>query len=372
MTAPRFHDVAVILSEASSPEDVFPSLRAGPRPGGLGWRAALRGEYDRLRGAIDPSSFAGDAGARAAAETLARRLDELYNEALAEAAGETAGYRDAPPAEAAAPAKLEIRTARGAYVATRVVTRGDLATIYAGRTTSGASEPVIVKVALDRADNDLLQDEASALELLHSASGPQRKHLPRLLDRFQTAEGLAGNVLSLAEGVDLLTVRERYPDGVPAEHAVWMLRRLLSVVGYAHSEGVIHGNIEPSHVVIRPSDHNVVLLDWCYSIVAPGRTGRGFKCENPDFSPPEVGQRKPPIPASDLYSVGRCAIFLLGGDLGTGQLPPAVDDRLARFVAYLTRPSPLQRAQDAWEMFGELGRLRRAIFGAHHFVPFEV
>ena len=372
MTAPRFHDVAVLLSEASSPEDVFPCLRAGPRPGGLGWRSALRGEYDRLKSAIDPSAFASDAGARAAAETLASRLDELYQEALGEGSSETAGYREAPPAVPSSPAKLEIRTARGAYVATRVVTRGDLATIYAGHTVGGSSEPVIVKVAFERADNDLLHDEAGALDLLQSAGGPQRKHLPRLLDRFQTAEGLAGNVISWVEGVDLLTVRERYPDGVPPEHAVWMLRRLLSVVGYAHSEGVIHGNIEPSHVMIRPSDHNVVLLDWCYSIIAPGRTGRGFKCENPDYSPPEVGQRRPPIPASDLYAVGRCAIFLLGGDLATGKLPAGIDDRLVRFVAYLTRSSPLQRAQDAWEMFEELGRLRRAIFGAHRFTPFEV
>jgi serine/threonine protein kinase len=372
MTAARFHDVALLLSEASSPEDVFPSLRAGPRPGGLGWRAALRGEYDRLRAAVDPAAFPGDAGARAAAETLSHRLDELYREALGETATESAGYREAPPAEPAASSRLEIRAARGAYAATRVLARGDLATVYAGRSLDGAGDPVIVKVAIDRADNDLLHDEAAALELLHSAGGPQRKHLPRLLDRFQTSEGLAGNVLSLADGFDLLAVRDRYPDGVPAEHVIWMLRRLLSALGYAHREGVIHGNIEPSHVMIRPSDHNLVLLDWCYSIIAPGRTGRGFKCENPDYSPPEVGQRRPPIPASDLYSVGRCAIFLLGGDLATGKLPAAVDDRLARFVAYLTRTSPLQRAQDAWDMFEELGRLRRAIFGAHRFVPFEM
>ncbi len=53
-------------------------------------------------------------------------------------------------------------------------------------------------------------------------------------------------------------------------------------------------------------------------------------------------------------------------------VPEAVPDRLQRFIRYLTRPSPLQRAQDAWEMYRELERVRLAVYGPHRFVEFVV
>ena len=151
-----------------------------------------------------------------------------------------------------------------------------------------------------------------------------------------------------------------------------MLRRLLATLGYAHGVGVLHGNIEPAHIVVRPRDHNVFLLDWCYSLVEPARTGRGFKAEIPGFSAPEVGQRGAPVPASDLFSLGRCAVVMLGGEPGSDVVPAGVGDPLVRFVRHLVRPGAASRAQSAWEMFDELSRVRRQMFGAHRFEPFVV
>jgi serine/threonine protein kinase len=107
-------------------------------------------------------------------------------------------------------------------------------------------------------------------------------------------------------------------------------------------------------------------------VTEPARTRQGFRVYNPDYSAPEVREKKPPLPAADLYSIGRCLLFLLGGDLTSGEMPTLVDDRLQRFVRYLTRPSPLQRAQDAWDMFVELERVRAGIYGPHRFQEFVV
>mgnify|MGYP000899921668 CR=1 FL=1 len=43
---------------------------------------------------------------------------------------------------------------------------------------SGYEERVVVKIADDKADNDLMQAEVSALALLCAEASPQQKHLP--------------------------------------------------------------------------------------------------------------------------------------------------------------------------------------------------
>jgi serine/threonine protein kinase len=375
MAAHEFDELCQVVAEASSPDEVFAALRLSGRDG---WRSALRDDLERLRAVADPSKFS-EPGARQAAEIVRKRLEELYAEALGEGGAPAPPPDDAPGYRQAAPIdderqRFSVHTANGGYEVTGVLARGDIATIYEGRATIGAQQGrrVVLKIAESPQDNDLMLDEVASLEHLWAAGGSQRKHLPRLFDHFRTPDGRVGAVLERLDGFDLLEVRQRLPGGVPPEHTLWILRRVLSILGYAHRVGVLHANIEPSHIIVRPRDHNVFLVDWCYSLITPARTGRGFKCEIPGFSAPEVGQRKPPIPASDLYSVGKCAAFLLGAEAGSAELPDGVDGRLARLVRHLVRPSPLQRAQDAWEMFEELGKIRRAMFGRHTFQEFTL
>lgn len=256
-----------------------------------------------------------------------------------------------------------------------VLAEGDLSKIYDGtwEDTAGAGGRCVVKVALDSADNDLLRNEVRVLRVFESNPGPQMKHLPRVLDQFRTASGLAGTVLTRCEDAhDLLSVRERYPDGVPIEPMTWIFRRSLSALGFAHARGVVHCNIEPAHILCRGTDHNIFLIDWCYAAVRPGQTGDGFKCINEVYSPPEVAERKPPIPASDLYSLARTMIWLVGGDPATDGLPDGIDPRLARFLRWCVRKSALQRPQDAWQMYDEVDALRRELFGSHSFREFEI
>jgi serine/threonine protein kinase len=99
---------------------------------------------------------------------------------------------------------------------------------------------------------------------------------------------------------------------------------------------------------------------------------RGFKVANPPWSPPELAARLPPIPSSDLYSLGRVMIWLLGGDPATHVMPPSVDERLGRFLLFFVRESARQRAQDAWEMYGKLGLLRKELYGPHQFTEFSL
>ena len=266
---------------------------------------------------------------------------------------------------------FKVTTERDSYHSTRSLAEGDLANVYCGRRLSDGA-PVAVKVAYEAADNDLMQAEIRAIDKLRAEDSKQLKHLPVRLDQFRTGDGRIGTVFELLDGYDLFTIREKLPDGVPARHVVWILRRCLSVLGWAHSHGVLHGNLDPSHIVVRPHDHNVWLIDWCYAIVNPAQTGQSFRCLNEEYSPPEVSARKPPLPSSDLYSLGKCMIYALGGDPAEKRLPDGIDERLARFLLFFVRESALGRAQDAWDMYTQLDRLRRDIWGKHKFVEFKI
>jgi serine/threonine protein kinase len=260
----------------------------------------------------------------------------------------------------------EIRTAEGAvYQVEGALARGDFADLYRGRGAQGAA---VLKIARERADNDLLLNEARVLRKLWAQPARQQKHLPALWDAFTTAEGHAGLALSRVEGAwDLHQVKARHPAGLPLEHLVWIMERSLSVLGYAHSQGVLHANVEPAHLLVRPQDHNVILLDWSCAVVEPARTGEGFRYLNEGWSAPEVSRRQPPLPAADLYALGRVMIWLAGGDVEARTLPEGVDERLVRLLRFCTLASPLQRAQDAWELYTQLRALREALFGGRRF-----
>jgi Protein kinase domain/CHAT domain len=267
-----------------------------------------------------------------------------------------------------------IPTERGRYRILSILAQGDLTTVYEGVQIHSDEKlkRVAVKIADCPADNDLLQNEVKILKLFREESHVQAKHLPILVDCFKTSSGQWGTVLELIEGFDFDSIREKYSNGVPQVHVVWILQRALSVLGFAHSKGIIHANIDPTHLIVQPLNHNVYLIDWSYALICPAKTAQTFKCFNAEYSAPEVAERNLPLPSSDLYSLGKTAIYLLRGDLVTNALPDSVDRRLSRFIQFFLRDSCYQRAQDAWEMYQELKYLRKEIFGEHQFLEFTV
>lgn len=272
---------------------------------------------------------------------------------------------------AGGPVSFTVYGERGSYAADTRLAQGDLSTVYSGRRLEDGAA-IVVKLVDDKLDNDLMQAEIGALGLLRAEDSPQHKHLPVVLDRFAAPDGRMGTVFERIDGLDLITIRERLPAGIPPRHIIWLMRRCLSALGWAHSHGVLHGNLDPAHILVRPRDHNVWIVDWCYAIVNPARTGQSFKALNEIYSPPEVAARKPPLPSSDLYALGKCMFYAAGGDPAAKTLPAHLDERLQRFLQFFVLESPLGRAQDAWQGHAQLDRIREDIWGAHTFEVFEV
>jgi hypothetical protein len=274
----------------------------------------------------------------------------------------------APPKRTSA-VSFSVATPRARYEATKTVARGDLSTVFGASSSLG--EHLVLKIVDDRVDNDLMLNEARALDLLAASESSAKIHLPKLLDRFRTEDGRVGHAFERLDGLDLLEVRRRLPEGLPPRHLVWVMRRSFAALAHAHSCGILHGNLDPSHILIRPHDHMLWLVDWCYAIINPAQTGDRFKALNEEMSPPEVAERKAPLPASDLYSLGKAMFFLAGGDPKEKTLPP-MDPRLERFLRFMVVESQRGRAQDALELYHEVDRIRGQIWGPHTFVPLDI
>ncbi len=250
---------------------------------------------------------------------------------------------------------------------------GDISLIYSGIYVNGdnTSTPIVIKVVKDPADAILMQNEARILKILHSERSNQGKHFPVIIDQFRMNDKKT-LILKCFDGYDLRSVREEYKNGLDQKHAAWILNRILSGFGYVHSRRLTHNKINPSHIMLCPENHNAMFLDWSYATYDPFNTGESFQYYDEDYSAPEVKQGKLPTPSSDLYSIGKCMIYILGGDIKTNTMPRTVDERFQRFIRFFVMESPIQRANDAWEMHEQLRSLRREIWGPDKFVELKM
>ena len=232
----------------------------------------------------------------------------------------------------------------------------------------------VLKLPRAPRDNDLIRAEATALDRIDRRGLERyRAFSPRLVGtvRHRDPETLVerhGNVLNRLSGFhDLTAVRRAHPDGLDPRDAAWMWRRLLVAIGNAHRAGVVHGAVVPEHVLIHPELHGLVLVDWCYSVpLAESGTAPHVPAMVPrheDLYPPEVAERRPATPATDVYMATRCVEYLTGA-----RLPRP----LRAFARGCALPDPRRRPHDAFALLAELDEVLERVYGPRRFRPFHL
>ncbi|MEV4712271.1 serine/threonine protein kinase [Micromonospora sp. NPDC049374] len=240
---------------------------------------------------------------------------------------------------------------------------GDLADLY----DVGADR--LLKLPRDAADNDLMAREQRALRTLAERGDPRwLPYVPRLVDSFTHRDADTGadrriTVLGSAPGLhSLVEVRRAYPDGLDARDVAWMWRRLLVALGLAHRAGLVHGAVLPSHVLIDPDAHGLVLVDWCFS-TEPGGTVPAMVPDHHTWYPPEVPSRQPCGPGTDIFMATRCMTWLLDRRAPRQLLDFARGCR-QRFLR--------SRPDDAWLLLRELDEVLHRLYGPRTFRPFTL
>ncbi len=351
--------------EADRPEDVFREFHM-ILPVRL-LEEHLSKEVAVFRTVLNPDAHNSPDDA-AAARYARDRFEALYAAALAKAAkGLYAldGYAPLP-----LPNNGKNITVDGVvYVVGRQMYTGEHSALYEAQFAhdSGHAKAVI-RIAHTDQDNSFLNNEIRILDRLHRRVADKElgywRYIPYVLGRF-SAGNRTGIVYRWFDGVTATDIRlnRLHKDGLDQRHMIWIYDRMINLLGFAHTRGIVHGRIEPDRLRVRPSNHNVMLTGWGQAVYKPAITGEQILpgAESP-FLAPEVYKTGEVGPWTDIYSLGKSMIWLLGGDPVSNHMPDSVHPKVQRFLLNTVREKPQARPQDAWQLYQAQIRLKDSLW----------
>ncbi|MCZ7631129.1 MAG: protein kinase [Microthrixaceae bacterium] len=102
--------------------------------------------------------------------------------------------------------------------------------------------------------------------------------------------------------------------GAPAEQVVRWAAQLAEALAHVHANGVVHGDVTPSNVLLDIDD--VVLVgDFGSAVLLGDAPGSGrVTGHTPAYSTPERRRSAPPTPADDVFGLAS-TMFAVCGDL---------------------------------------------------------
>ncbi len=170
------------------------------------------------------------------------------------------------------------------------------------------NNPQVYQIVQER-----FEREAAILEQL----GEGNQQIPKLYAYF-AENGQFHLVQEWMEGVTLTEKLQQ--EGLISEAEVRkILLNILPVLDYIHNRGIIHRDIKPSNIILRKRDNKPVLIDFgiaketmSTTIDGTGEITSSIVVGTKGFMPPEQAAGKP-VFASDIYSLGLTAIYLLTG-----------------------------------------------------------
>ncbi|WP_299486893.1 serine/threonine-protein kinase [Acaryochloris sp. IP29b_bin.137] len=166
----------------------------------------------------------------------------------------------------------------------------------------------VQKIVLER-----FQREAAILERI----GQGHPQIPGLFAYFEEA----GRFNLVQEWIEGQTLTERVKTQGPLNEAdvIKLLYQILNVLNYIHGHNIIHRDIKPDNIIVRNADQQPCLIDFgavkevmATQINAQGQPSRSIVIGTLGFMPREQAAGRPTF-ASDLYSLGLTAIYLLTG-----------------------------------------------------------
>ena len=252
-------------------------------------------------------------------------------------------------------------TVIGKWVVGDAIAKGDLCDLYHAQNSESVHG--VFKIARSPKDVDLMEQERYALKTLHAAKGADNygKYLPMLLDTLD-ASGRRVNVITAADGLTLAAIHEYYAGRVDFRHVVWMVNRALSVLGYAHRYGIIHGAVLPEHLIYGPVSHSLKLVDWCYSVTTESKKHiPAIVKERKDFYPAEIFRKAPAHSATDIYMLFRSMKMV-------APIPP----RFGPIFEWCMAASPKWRPTDAWKLQNQWVKLAREEYGEPRYLKLDI
>jgi len=240
---------------------------------------------------------------------------------------------------------------------------------------------VLIKVLRDARHNALMTREFDVTTAINKAADglTYAHYFPTPIESFALKEKghrvRTANAFKDPQLDNLYTLEQvisKFPKGIDPRDLAWMLNRMLTAVGFAHLQGVVHGAVLPCHVLIRADNHGLVLVDWTQSVDIK-QPLKLISKKYREWYPKEVFDKQPATPGTDIYMVARCAIALLRGSTTANiPIPGQLPARLRNFLEACLIEAPHMRPQDAWQLHEDLGTTLKTLYGPRTFRPFPM
>jgi Tol biopolymer transport system component len=234
-------------------------------------------------------------------------------------------------------------TQLGGYTITSQIGLGGMGVVYRARDTKLKRDVAIKMLPWDVAsDPERLARLQREAEVLASLNHPNIAHLYGIEGSQETT----ALVMELVEGP---TLADRIAAGpIPIEEALLIVGQIVEALEAAHEQGVVHRDMKPANIKLRP-DGVVKVLDFglakaldpassqsSYSLAptmtTPAATEAGSILGTAPYMSPEQAIGKPVDKRTDIWAFG-CTVY----EMLTGTAPFARETKAETLVAILER-----------------------------------
>ncbi|MCO7221328.1 serine/threonine-protein kinase, partial [Klenkia sp. PcliD-1-E] len=210
--------------------------------------------------------------------------------------------------------ELETRVLGDRYELRSVIATGGMGRVWRAH-DQRLSRPVAVKLLRGEYAGDPEFIARFRAEARHTAL-LRDEHVAAVYDYGETGvdgEQLAWLVMELVEGEPLSALRKR-EGALDADRVVDLLRQAASGLAAAHAAGVVHRDVKPGNLLVRP-DGSLAITDFgiAWSAASVSLTGTGEVIGTAHYLSPEQAQGRQATAASDVYALGMVAYELLTG-----------------------------------------------------------
>ncbi|MDM8538767.1 protein kinase, partial [Desulfobacterales bacterium HSG17] len=216
----------------------------------------------------------------------------------------------------------------GKYISTDIIGRGGFSIVYKGL-HKGLNMPVAIKMMRHDMvmNDDFLTSFRNEAKVIANLNHENIIKVYDIEERFKTVfiimEHVSGK--SLAEMIKNLKT-------IPPDLTVNFLYQVCSALSYAHKQGIIHRDINPTNIIIQKNDR-LKILD--FGLACPigtedfGNTGTAF------YMAPEQIEGDPVDPRTDIYALG-----IVAYEMVTGQRPYPEADLMNILDMHINRDIP--------------------------------
>ncbi len=226
----------------------------------------------------------------------------------------------------------------GDYQVLELLGRGGMARVY-----RGYDERLARYAAVKVTDSEIVTEELrEEYEMRFSREARAIAHLqhPNIVGVYQFGqiEGLNFMAMHFIDGQDLrfiLRHRHERNDLMPYDQVMRIIRDIASALDYAHRHGVIHRDVKPSNIMVKP-DGTAILTDFGLALNIPeGTIGNTFGSAH-YIAPEQAVSSAQSVPQSDFYSLG---VILY--EMVTGKVPFDDPSTMSVALKHLNEPPPL-------------------------------